>query len=203
MDGSGTDPLSASAAAGHQRAFAALYDRFGTRLYRAAMGMLGRREDAEDTVQEVFVAVLQAQPRLTGAEDLTAYLFTALRRAAARCAARRARRPALSETAVDEAAVPAGGGVGCSNPYGERLQRALLALPAEQREVVALKIDGELTLAQIAQVMGVSINTAASRYRYALEKLRASLRGWPESGDQRSPLFREEGANERSSLPPG
>ena len=52
----------------------------------------------------------------------------------------------------------------------------MLALPAEQREVIALKIDGELSFAQIAQVMGVSINTAASRYRYALEKLRTSLR---------------------------
>ena len=41
--------------------------------------------------------------------------------------------------------------------------------------MVALKIDGELTFAQIAQVIGVSINTAASRYRYALQKLRTSL----------------------------
>jgi RNA polymerase sigma-70 factor (ECF subfamily) len=48
-------------------------------------------------------------------------------------------------------------------------------LPCEQREVVLLKIDGELTFAQIAVVMGTSINTAASRYRYALEKLRTEL----------------------------
>ena len=41
--------------------------------------------------------------------------------------------------------------------------------------MVALKIDGRLTFAQIAQATGVSINTAASRYRYALEKLRTGL----------------------------
>ncbi len=40
-----------------------------------------------------------------------------------------------------------------------------------------MKIDGELTFAQIAQAMGISINTAASRYRYALEKLRRALKG--------------------------
>ena len=51
----------------------------------------------------------------------------------------------------------------------------MLALPPEQREVVLLKIDGELTFVQIGQVLGVSMNTAASRYRYALEKLRTTL----------------------------
>ena len=177
MEGPGADPLPASLAAGDQ---AAPSPHCTTGLaggcIRAAMGMLGRREDAEDTVQEVFVAVLQTRRRLTDSQDLTAYLFTALRRAAGRCAARRARGPVLSETAADEAAAASDPGDDRSSPYGERLQRALLALPAEQREVVALKIDGELTFAQIAQVMGVSINTAASRYRYAMEKLRSSLR---------------------------
>jgi RNA polymerase sigma-70 factor (ECF subfamily) len=62
-----------------------------------------------------------------------------------------------------------------SSPCSERLERALLSLPAEQREVISLKIDGELTFAQIAEVIGVRANTAASRYRYALEKLRAAL----------------------------
>jgi RNA polymerase sigma-70 factor (ECF subfamily) len=48
-------------------------------------------------------------------------------------------------------------------------------LPEAQREVVALKIDGGLTFAQIAKVTNVSLNTAAGRYRYAMEKLRAAL----------------------------
>lgn len=57
----------------------------------------------------------------------------------------------------------------------DELAAAVAALPAEQREVIALKIDGGLTFAEIAAVMHTSLNTAASRYRYALEKLRASL----------------------------
>ena len=59
----------------------------------------------------------------------------------------------------------------------EALERALARLPVEQREVVALKVDGELTFAEIGAVMGISPNTAASRYRYALGKLRAELKG--------------------------
>ena len=70
MEGPGADPLPTSLAAGNERAFAALYDRFGQRLYRAAMGMLGRREDAEDTVQEVFAAVFQSRRRLSESQDI-------------------------------------------------------------------------------------------------------------------------------------
>ena len=47
----------------------------------------------------------------------------------------------------------------------------------DQREVIALKVDGGLTFAEVAACLGVSPNTAASRYRYALEKLRAALGG--------------------------
>jgi RNA polymerase sigma-70 factor (ECF subfamily) len=176
MEGPDADSLPAGLAAGDMRAFAALYDRFGERLYRTALSMLGRPEDAEDTVQEVFVAVLKARLRSKHNKDLTAYLFTVLRHAAARCAARRARGPELSETAVQEA-VSADQHKNYEDSYGDRLRHALLKLPVEQREVVSLKIGGELTFAEIAEVLGVNANTAASRYRYALEKLRVWLGG--------------------------
>ena len=47
--------------------------------------------------------------------------------------------------------------------------------PTEQREVIVLKVDAGLTFAELAAVLGISANTAASRYRYALEKLRTAL----------------------------
>ena len=55
------------------------------------------------------------------------------------------------------------------------LTAAVAGLPPAQREVLALKVDGGLTFAEIAAVIGTSINTAASRYRYALEKLRTTI----------------------------
>jgi RNA polymerase sigma factor (sigma-70 family) len=166
------DPLIAGLVAGDERAYAALYDRYALRLYRTALGIVRRREEAEDAVQEVFLGVLKSRQKLRDVRDLTAYLFTALRRAAGRIAACRARWPALSQEAVSAAAARPQDE---SSPCGERLQRALMALPPEQREVILLKFDGELTFAQIGQVLGVSMNTAASRYRYALEKLRTTL----------------------------
>ncbi len=55
------------------------------------------------------------------------------------------------------------------------LEESLKQLPVEQREVLVLKVWGELTFPQIGELMGVSHNTAASRYRYALAALRQRL----------------------------
>lgn len=176
MNDPGPNPLLLGLAAGDQQAFAVLYDRFAVRLYRAAFGMLGCREDAEDVMQEVFLATVRCRERLIDVRDLNAYLFTALRRAAGRAALRRPRMPQASATALDAVVTPVVR-TAVDDPQWGRLQQALRALPKEQREVIALKIDGELTFAQMAQVLGVSVNTAASRYRYALQKLRNSMVG--------------------------
>ena len=176
MDGPGTDPLLLGLAAGDERAFAALYDRFAGRMYRVALRTLGCREDAEDVVQEVFLAAVRSHERLGDVRDLSAYLFAALHRAAGRCAMRRARARQVSPMATDEAMAPVER-VAADSPDWRRLQQAIRSLPDEQREVITLKIDGELTFAQIAQVTGVSLSTAASRYHYALQKLKTSLGG--------------------------
>ena len=57
----------------------------------------------------------------------------------------------------------------------ERLSLAMQAMPDEQREVVILKIWGEMTFSEIAQMTGIPANTAASRYRYALEHLEFAM----------------------------
>lgn len=175
MSNSGDDPLIAGLTAGDERAFAALYDRYGTRLYRTALGIVGRREDAEDAVQEVLISLVRSRKALAKVNDLTAYLFSALRRAAARCAQREKREPAAAQIVEDIEDKTTQGET--NNFRADHLEQALRQLPEEQREVILLKIDGQMTFAQIAQVLEISLNTAASRYRYALEKLREILSG--------------------------
>jgi RNA polymerase sigma-70 factor (ECF subfamily) len=64
----------------------------------------------------------------------------------------------------------------CSEEF-DRLRDAVLSLPYEQREVLALRIHGQLTFKDIAAAQKTSIKTVQSRYRYALDKLRVLLDG--------------------------
>ncbi len=147
---------------------AAIYDQFAPRLYAVAVRLLGVREEAEECVQDLFVALVRSRTDRVEITDLRAYLFSALRHAVGQRANAHGRREqlhaVLERTGEPQSAAP-----------DEGASRALQSLPEEQREVVALKIDGQLTFAEIAETMGTSLNTAASRYRYALERLRAQL----------------------------
>ena len=162
-------------AEGDPDAFAALYDRLATRLFNTARTMTDSLSDAEDTVQDLFMELARRRDRLAQVSDLDAYIFTMLRHAVGRRRRRRdvdrraiemvGRRRAAAGQLVTQP-VP---------PPDDTLTAAVAALPITQREVIALKVDGGLTFAEIAAVLGTSINTAASRYRYALEKLRTAI----------------------------
>lgn len=167
--------LSESLAAGDGAAFAALYDRLAQRLFATARTMLASSAEAEDMVHDLFVELARIRERLPAIADLDGYVFTMLRHAAGR----RLRRRSLARHALDrlgQERANADGFAACPTEMpDEALAAAVATLPPAQREVIALKIDGGLTFAEIAAVIGTSANTAASRYRYALEKLRAAL----------------------------
>ena len=59
----------------------------------------------------------------------------------------------------------------------QKLKEAITQLPYEQREVVVLRVQGDMRFRQIAKLQDVSIKTALSRYRYGLDKLRSMLNG--------------------------
>ena len=168
-------PLSEALANGNQEAFAALYDRLGGRLFATARTMLDSTAEAEDVVHDVFVDLARSRERLAAVADLDGYIFTMLRHAVGR----RLRRSSLARRMVDRLGrqrIDAGGfATAPVSPPDESLTAAVAALPPAQREVVALKIDGGLTFAEIAAVVGGSANTVASRYRYALDRLRSAL----------------------------
>ena len=166
------DRLQAGLVEGREDAFAAVYDRYERPLHRVAWTMLRSRQDAEDAVQEVFLGIVRARAALDRVENLRSYLFSALRHAVARLAARR--KTALLVMEAPPALLP-GDAAQIDAELSELLERGLAELPPEQREVLSLKIDGGLTFQEVAAVLKIRPNTAASRYRYALEKLRAHL----------------------------
>ncbi|MDD4890823.1 MAG: sigma-70 family RNA polymerase sigma factor [Phycisphaerae bacterium] len=164
--------LGSRLAAGEESAYARLYDLYAARMFAAAFRMLGRRADAEDAVQDVFVSLVRSRTALANIADLAAYLFVCLRRSAGRVAQG---RPADAPLEHDPPEQADEGGSG--DERAARLRAAVDRLPAEQRDVVALKLDADLTFEQVAAVLGTNPSTAASRYRYALAKLRQMLGG--------------------------
>jgi RNA polymerase sigma-70 factor (ECF subfamily) len=131
--------------------------------------------DAEDVVQEAFVRFWKHQRGLGG--DPMGLLVTSVRRAAfdqARRESRRAVREQFAEGGGEEAS-PAFEPLLEGDDRRRAIEAALRRLPEEQREVLVLKIWGELTFEQIAAQLELSPNTAASRYRYALAALRKEL----------------------------
>jgi RNA polymerase sigma-70 factor (ECF subfamily) len=126
--------------------------------------------DAQDLAQEAIVASWQRGP--DGAPPLPALVFATIRRRAidkARSADRRSRRE--SDAILDTAQVWFDGEVE-SREQGQILQEAMNRLPKIYRDVVTLKVWGELTFAEIAVTLEIPANTAASRYRYGLIELR-------------------------------
>jgi RNA polymerase sigma-70 factor (ECF subfamily) len=152
----------------HEEWIVQLYDRFGRALYRYAVMVLADPAAAADAVQTAFVGLLRKR---APPDSPDRYLRRAVRN---ECfsALRRRRRDVLATAVPILEAVEAGRG--CAD---ERLalERALRLLPPEQREVVHLKVFEGMTFQEIADMTGESINTVASRYRYAIDKLRGQL----------------------------
>jgi RNA polymerase sigma-70 factor, ECF subfamily len=144
-----------------------LYDQYGPALVAYACGFVADSASAEDIVHGVFVKLLHGQTAIP--DSPAAYLYRAVRNAALN-----GRRNGSREARIEEAHL-------CfAHPSGSReaalaLQKALRELPEEQREVVVMRIWGGMTLEEVAAATDVSVNTASSRYRYALEKLRERL----------------------------
>jgi RNA polymerase sigma-70 factor (ECF subfamily) len=129
------------------------------------------RADAEDIVQEAFVRFWRREHSL----QKRALLYAAVRSAALdrlRSEQRRARREASAARDGAEHVEPQFVEL---DEGRQLLAEAVERLPDEQREVVILKIWNELTFAEIARVLEISQNTAASRYRYALGALKKTL----------------------------
>lgn len=150
-----------------------VYDRYATALYRYLLVLLSSREDAEDAMQELFVAL--ARRGLKRVRHLEAYLFQSARRHAITTLRRRKRR--LRETDAAGAWIELAACRPEERALATDVEDALHALPIEQREIVLLHVYEGHSFGDISRLSGLSRNTAASRYRLAIAKLRAALKG--------------------------
>jgi RNA polymerase sigma-70 factor (ECF subfamily) len=145
-----------------------LYRQHGAALLLFASAISGDRARAQDALQQVFLKAIE-NGNLSQAINKKAYLFASVRNAV------------LNDAKLQDRNMPLDIYAAWFSPPDRdyaaehNLRRALGDLPDDQREVIVLHVWGELTFSEIGDLLGVSSNTTASRYRYALAKLRASI----------------------------
>jgi RNA polymerase sigma-70 factor (ECF subfamily) len=151
-----------------------LYDRYGARLYGYALALLSDVSDAEDVVQDVFAKVYVQLKKGHRPDDAMKYLFRSARNEAYSKLRRRWLFARTVRRGIDVSMLSAPD----DSPAGEResLTVALQRLPVKQREVVVLKIYESMTFEEIGAMLRISTSTAASRYRYGIERLRMTLK---------------------------
>ncbi|MDG1991502.1 MAG: RNA polymerase sigma factor [Pirellulales bacterium] len=161
--------------AGDHEAFAALYDRLGEKLYATAVQLNCTHQEAEDIAHDLFVELARHRQQLSDVKYLDAYIFTMLRNAVSRLQRRKKiGLKAFLQWASDQVARNRTHDVPATLP-DDNLSKALNLLPEGQRTVLILKVISGLSFKQISSVVGIKTNTAASRYRYAIQKLKGTL----------------------------
>jgi RNA polymerase sigma-70 factor (ECF subfamily) len=154
-------------------ALGALYDLTARRLVRYAVTLTRNQHDAEDAVQAVL-ARLAARPKLLAAADHAWAFLLRMVRNEALGIVRRAKRSTLVANLADLTIRRRVDEVELEDTH-RAVWKALRQLPAEQAEVVVLRIWEEMTFAEIGEILEISQNTAASRYQYAMQKLSRRL----------------------------
>lgn len=160
-------------------------ENHGSKLLLFARQQSRSEQDAEDILQDALVKLAKknAEGVFTGGQEAwLPYLYTQIRREAIDLGRKKDRRDRREQIVVEDKK----GLQGASNdPWfdsdgalaekAEFLKQALQELPEKFSEVVVMKVWGERTFAEIGEALDISLNTAASRYRYGLEALRKSL----------------------------
>jgi RNA polymerase sigma factor (sigma-70 family) len=164
---------------GHPAALCRIYEKYRNGLLKVAAALLNDRSGVEDVLHDVFVDFARTTGRFRLQGSLKGYLSI--------CVANRARdinrtRRRHSTVSLDDANAHQAGGdspeeAAASRDLAAELDTAMAELPDEQREVLVLHLQGKLPFREIARLKEISINTAQSRYRYGLDKLRSTLNG--------------------------
>ena len=154
-----------------------LYDEHAQALFAFLLNFTRDESDTRDLLQEIFIKLARRPDLLRGAREERAFLIRLAHNAAIDLMRRRGARDKYHEQFQSEPASVFAPAVDPDDQaFRAALSDALGELPPEQRAVVHLKLWGEMTFEQIAETLDIPPNTAASRYRYGLDKLRARLR---------------------------
>jgi RNA polymerase sigma-70 factor (ECF subfamily) len=164
---------------GSREALRRIYDKYHADLLKIAVVLTGGMNTAEDVDQDVFVKFAPRAVRITLSGSLRNYLITSTINGVRNMHRDNIRHKTQN---LDEADL-----LPCEQKrpdqwavMSERLEHlssAMASLPYEQREVITLRIEADMTLRKIAELQKTSVSTVQARYRYGIDKLRSLLNG--------------------------
>jgi RNA polymerase sigma-70 factor (ECF subfamily) len=157
---------------GDEQAFLAIYHEHGSSVFQFAWRLSGAAATAEDVTQECFLALVRGAAFDSGRGKLRTYLFGIARNLLLRrlrISQREAQEPAEAMSATDVL------GDLLTAERSKLVARAVSQLPAPQREAIVLFTYEEMSLEQIAEIVGADIGAVKSRLRRAREALHATL----------------------------
>lgn len=176
---------------GDVRAFEILYQRYKGPLYRYLTRLCRNSEAVNDIYQDVWSKVIASRDRYEVRAQFNTFLYRIAHNAAIDHFRRSGRTPEdrAEDAAELEDQLPASPDAQPESQAAQMevrasFQRALAQLPAEQRDVFLLYEETGLSLEQIGQVTGVAMETAKSRLRYAVSKLRTALHAYRPSSPE-------------------
>jgi RNA polymerase sigma-70 factor (ECF subfamily) len=179
--------------AGDDAAFAELVDKYQHRLLAVLAPIVGRREEAEDLAQEVFLRVHRTRHKYTPTARFATWLFTIANNLALNALRDRKRKPAVplddgsasgSHAGFQPPAATAPPAAGVDRQeLAAAVQAALNTLNERQRLAVVLNKFEDMGYADIGAVMGLSVPAVKSLLSRAREQLRAALAAYTEAGD--------------------
>lgn len=170
---------------GDPAALCRIYEKYRDPLLKVAAALLNDRSGIEDVLHDVFMDFAQTTGRFRLKGSLKGYLSICVANRARDMNRTRQRHSAAAKNVSpvpDEAMSHPAGSDGpehtaMSRESTAKLDAAMAELPDEQREIIVLHLQGRLPFREIARLGEISINTAMSRYRYGLDKLRSILNG--------------------------
>jgi RNA polymerase sigma-70 factor (ECF subfamily) len=169
------DLMCAVASSGAEDAYEVLVGRHWAAAFRVALSCLGGRQCAEDAVQESFLRLVRARRSYRRGSAFSPWFYTLLRNVCRDELRRRTHRPRTGSEVPEPSWHPDPAGEAAGRETSGNALALFGNLPAEDREILSLRIHAGLDFPAIARAAGLSTEATKKRAYRALERLRRDL----------------------------
>jgi RNA polymerase sigma-70 factor (ECF subfamily) len=162
----------------HQRAFEALYQRHKGPLYRFINQSVNQPQDVNELFQDLWLRVINHKHQFDPQKSFTTWVYTIARRLMIdlfRKLGRSQLEPLADESSLADVSLQLPDDVFTQQKLQDHLKQAIAVLPDIQKQVLLMKLDGGLSIPNIAEIIEQPLEQTKSQYRYAVRKVKLAL----------------------------